>query len=150
MSLTSSVLYLIFSGLAWVYFSHFLDPSGTTSLHENWHGFKHINISMLLSLIKVRDLSCLFPTFNQTMSLYHLGFLGLYLITCLYNIYPTSAMPRGIPRCPALAVYMTSTISILTLSTHRMSTYSWKNSLSSSSSASKSWLDSWGWNEIWV
>ena len=78
--------YLIPSGLAWVFFSHFLDPSDTTSLHENWHGFRHINISMPFSLIKVQHPSCLFFTFNQTMSLYHLGFLGLYLITCLYNM----------------------------------------------------------------
>ncbi|KAL6321962.1 hypothetical protein AAG906_035876 [Vitis piasezkii] len=31
-------------------------------------------------------------------------------------------MPRGIPGRPALSIYMASTISILTLSTHRMST----------------------------
>ncbi|RVW33384.1 hypothetical protein CK203_094244 [Vitis vinifera] len=104
------------SGLAWVFFSHFLDPSDTTGLHENWHGFRHINISMPLSLIKVQHPGCLFFTFNQTMSLYHLGFLGLYLIACLYNIYPTLAMSRGIPGRPALAVYMAYTISILTLS----------------------------------
>lgn len=75
------------------------------------------------------------PALKTNLSLLnHLGFLTLYFITCLYRIYPTSAIPIAIPGCPAFASWTASTISILTLSTHLLSTSSWKETSSINSS----------------